>query len=152
MTKRIVKNNLSNVAQIFNFNKKTKQKLPFFLSKVPAGFPSPADDFIEKKLDLNEFLIKKPASTFFVQVEGDSMIEADINSGDILIVDKSLEAVDGKIILAIFAGEFTIKRLKKRGEDIYLMAENSHYKSIKVSTNDDFAVWGVVTYVIHKAE
>jgi len=152
MNKNNSKKILSNVSLIFGFDKKTKQKLPLFVSKVPAGFPSPADDFIEKKLDLNEFLIKKPAATFFVQVDGDSMINAGINSGDILIVDRSLEARDGKIIVAMLDGEFTIKRTKKRYDKLYLLAENPNYEPIEILEDNGFEVWGVVTYVIHRAE
>ncbi len=152
MSRDIIKNHISNIAKIFSFDKRTRQKLPLFISKISAGFPSPADDFIEKKLDLNEYLIKKPAATFFVQVEGMSMIGAGINSGDILIVDRSLEAVDNSIVVAMFAGEFTIKRLKKKGKSIYLMAENPDYNNITVTADDDFEVWGVVTYVIHRVK
>jgi DNA polymerase V len=149
MSNKSNKKNISNIASIFGYDKKTKQKLPLFVSKVPAGFPSPAGDFIEKKLDLNDYLIRKPASTFFVQVDGDSMINAGIHSGDILIVDRSLDASNGKIIVAIFNGEFTVKRLNKRGEEIHLIAENPNYEPIRVTEGEDFEVWGVVTYVIH---
>lgn len=90
-------------------------KIPLFSSRAKAGFPSPADNMIERKLDLNELIVKHPASTFFVRVAGDSMIDAGIHEDDILVIDRSLNAKNGDIILAILNGEFTVKRLKKRG-------------------------------------
>jgi len=128
--------------------------LPFFTAPVKAGFPSPADDYMEEKLDLNEHLIQHPAATFFVRVEGDSMKGAGIHKGDILIVDRALEASNGKIVIAIINGEFTVKRIRKEGiqgqETVYLEAENPRYPPIQIDPNWDFQVWGVVTYVIHK--
>ncbi len=96
----------------------TRYKLPVFLGRLPAGFPSPADDYIEGKLDLNRHLIKHPAATFFVRVTGDSMLEAGIHSGDILIVDRSLEAIDGNVIVASLDGELTVKRLFKQDQTL----------------------------------
>jgi DNA polymerase V len=125
--------------------------LPIFLSTVKAGFPSPADDFVENKLDLNTFLIKHPAASFFVRVSGDSMINAGIFSGDILIVDRSLEAGDKSIVIAVVNSEFTVKRIRKVKQDIYLLPENKNYKPIKITDPDNFEVWGVVTYVIHNS-
>jgi DNA polymerase V len=130
--------------------KKKSLKLPLYLSLIKAGFPSPADDYLEKKIDLNEELIKNPSSTFFIKVEGDSMIDANILSGDILIIDRSIEVVDKKIILAIINQEFTVKRLKIINKEIFLMAENENYRPIKVQSSD-FEVFGVVSYIIHKA-
>jgi DNA polymerase V len=124
--------------------------LPLFQSVVPAGFPSPADDYLDKKLDLNEYLVKHPAATFFVRVSGDSMIEAGIHDGDILIVDRSLPALDGRIIIAILDGELTVKRLRKKGQQITLVPENDLYEPIEINEFNDFEVWGVVTNVIHK--
>jgi len=102
-----------NVSEIFVPDKNRKVSLPYFVTSISAGFPSPADDYIDKKLDLNEYLIENPSSTFYVRVEGDSMIGAGIYSGDILIVDRSLEAQNRKIVLAILNGEFTVKKLIK---------------------------------------
>jgi len=99
-------------------------KLPLFLSSVKAGFPSPADDFVETRLDLNEYLIDHPEATFFVRVSGDSMIRAGIHTGDILIVDRSLEPKNNDIVIAIIDGEFTVKRLKKYGDRVFLVPEN----------------------------
>lgn len=126
-----------------------KESPPLFLNPVQAGFPSPAEDYIERKLDLNEHLIEHPAATFFVRVEGDSMLGAGIHKGDILIVDRSLEAVNGRIIIAVLNGEFTVKRLKKDGDAIYLVPENPKFPKIQIEPSWDFQVWGVVTYVIH---
>ncbi len=127
------------------------QKLSFYESGLPAGFPSPADDYLERQLDLHELLVEHPEATFFVRIEGDSMIGAGMHSGDILVVDRSLTASDGKIIVALLGGEFTVKRLQKRGQKICLAAENPRYRPLEVTEDSDFQVWGVVTYVIHRA-
>jgi DNA polymerase V len=125
--------------------------LPIYLANVQAGFPSPAEDYLDKTLDLNELLIAHPAATFFVRVSGDSMQNAGIFSGDILVVDRSLEAADNKIVIAIVNGEFTVKRLKIREGRISLVPENPSYPILEMKEGSDFQVWGVVTYVIHKA-
>lgn len=135
----------------FSPETKTSCPLPLFLASVKAGFPSPADDFLEKKLDLNEHLIRHPAATFFVRVDGDSMQGAGIGRGDILIVDRSLEAGDGRIVVAVINGEFTVKRIRLREGEVFLEPENPRYASIRISPESDFQVWGVVTYVIHQA-
>ena len=120
------------------------------MSAVEAGFPSPAEDYIEGSLDLNKHLIKHPAATFFVRVSGDSMINAGIYPGDILIVDRSLEAIDKKIVIAVIDGELTVKRLKHRDNLLFLEPENEAYLPIKITKEMSFEVWGVVTNVIHK--
>ncbi len=125
--------------------------IPFFLNSIPAGFPSPADDYIESQLDLNELIIKHPTATFFVRVEGESMSGASIASGDILVVDRSLEAKSKCIVIAKVDGEFTVKRLIVREKGILLQSENDRYPSIEINHESDFQIWGVVTYVIHKA-
>lgn len=127
----------------------TRYKLPVFLGRLPAGFPSPADDYIEGKLDLNRHLIKHPAATFFVRVTGDSMLEAGIHSGDILIVDRSLEASDGNVIVAALDGELTVKRLFRRGKTIRMLPANKNYQPIEIQAGQSFEIWGVVTNVIH---
>lgn len=124
-------------------------KIPLFEESVPAGFPSPAEDFIEKKMSLDEHLISHPAATYFVRVVGDSMIGAGIFPDDILIVDKSLEPQNNNIVIAALEGEFTVKRIVFRGEEIVLLPENKNYKEIKITKESDFEVWGVVTFVIH---
>ena len=123
--------------------------LPLAESSVPAGFPSPADDFIANRLDLNEHLILHPAATFFVRVAGDSMIGAGITDGDILIVDRSLEPTDGKVVIAVVSGELVVKRLRRTEKGWLLLAENDGYPPIEVGEEDEFEVWGVVTNVIH---
>lgn len=124
-----------------------KDNIPLFTSSVPAGFPTPAEDEIDQTLDLNAYLIPRPAATFFVRVRGSSMEGANIFSGDILIVDRSIEAAVGKIVLAIVDGAFTVKRLMKRKGKLLLEAENPTHKPI----DGEFEVWGVVTYIIHAA-
>ncbi|MCH9628193.1 MAG: Protein UmuD [Chlamydiales bacterium] len=126
-------------------------KLPFYESGLPAGFPSPADDCLERSLDLHELLVTHPEATFFVRIDGDSMIGAGMYSGDILVVDRSLPSAHGKIVVALINGEFTVKRLIKEGKKIYLAAENPRYAPLEVSEESDFQIWGIVTYVIHRA-
>lgn len=128
------------------------QALPIFTSCVQAGFPSPADDYEEKPLDLNDLVIKHPTATFFVRVQGDSMLRAGIFDGDILVVDRSLAPVNGSIIVAVLDGEFTVKRLILEKDQITLAPENPAYPMIKIEKDSQFQVWGVVTYVVHKAQ
>lgn len=123
--------------------------LPLFTGKVAAGFPSPADDYIEKTLDLNELLIQKPAATFFVRAEGESMLGAGIHQNDILVVDRSIEPVSGKIVICALNGELTVKRLKNNEGKLVLGAENPDYPDIVIDGDMDMVVWGVVTNVIH---
>jgi len=137
------------VVEIFRADTATKQPLPLYLSRIKAGFPSPAEDYLDKQLDLNEHLIKHPASTFFVKVKGDSMIGAGISSGDILIVDRSLEPKDKRIVVAVVNGDFTVKRISQKGEKLSLLSENPKYSPIEIKAGMDFEVWGVVTNVIH---
>lgn len=127
-----------------------KLNLPLAITRISAGFPSPAEDYIDKKLDLNEYLIKHPAATFFVRVAGSSMINAGIHSGDILIVDRSVEPADKKIVIAVINGEMTVKRISKNAGKLYLVPENDAYKPLEITEGSEFQVWGVVTNVIHK--
>ena len=124
-------------------------KLPLYSCKISAGFPSPADDHLEKKLDLNSHLIKHPAATFFVRVNGDSMINAGINDNDILIVDRSLKPSHGKIVIAVVDGQMTVKRLHKRSGKLILMPENNHFKPIEITESMTVEIWGVVVTSIH---
>lgn len=124
--------------------------LPLYESRISAGFPSPADDSIEAGLDLNAYLVKNPAATFLVRVEGDSMLGAGIHHGDVIVVDRSLEARDGKIVVAVLNGELTVKRLRYREGRPVLFSENPKYPPIPVGDDADFLVWGVVTSVLHK--
>ena len=116
---------------------------------VSAGFPSPADSYIEGKLDLNELLIKKPAATFFVRVSGDSMVGAGIFSDDLLIVDRSIDPIDKKVVIAVVDGEMTVKRIRIRGDKISLTPENDNYSPIELEEASEVEIWGVVTHVIH---
>jgi DNA polymerase V len=124
--------------------------LPLFESGVSAGFPSPADDYLESSLRLEQFLVPHPASTFFVRVKGESMTGAGIFSGDILIVDRSLNAKPGDIIVALWNGAFTVKRLIKKEMQFYLASENPRYPLFPLSEESEFQIWGVVTFVIHR--
>ncbi|MGR9073030.1 MAG: LexA family protein [Gammaproteobacteria bacterium] len=123
--------------------------LPLFTGRVAAGFPSPADDYVEKTLDLNELLVQKPAATFFVRAEGESMLGAGIHPNDILVVDRSIEPAPGKIVICALNGELTVKRLVRRGGNLVLAAENPAYADIAVREEIDMVIWGVVTNVIH---
>ena len=138
------------VESIYHPDHYLRYELPLFMVPVEAGFPSPAEDYIEGKLDLNEHLVKHPAATFFVKVTGDSMLDAGIHPGDILIVDRSLEASDKKVVIAIINGELTVKRIRKTQKDIVLMPENKKYNPIKIDNEMSFDIWGVVTSVIHR--
>jgi len=123
---------------------------PIFTSRVQAGFPSPADDHLEDSLDLNTHLIQHKESTFFVKAQGESMLDAGIHQGDILVVDKSLTPKSGKIVIAVVDGEFTVKRLHKYKGIITLRAENPEFKDIKIEGATELIIWGVVTSVIHQ--
>ena len=137
---------------IINISKAELKKslaLTLYSDPVVAGFPSPATDFMEGKLDLNEHLIQNPAATFFVKVTGDSMIGAGIHTDDLLIVDRSTPITHGRVIIAVLDGELTVKRLERLNGQIRLIAENPNYPAIAVTDQQDFSIWGVVTNVIH---
>ena len=123
---------------------------PLFLSRVPAGFPSPAEDYVECSLDLNEHLIEHREATFFVRVKGQSMTGAGISDGDLLVVDRSLEAGDGDIVVAVVDGELTIKRLSRRGNHVRLLAEHPGFAPIEFKDGQELTVWGVVTSIIRR--
>lgn len=145
-------NQNSNNAEIFSVDyNASKKSFPLLLTIVPAGFPSPADDYVEHKLDLNEHLIQHPTATFFVRVEGDSMIDANIYSGDILIVDRALEVHHNSIVVAHMYGEFTVKRVEKKNNQLYLAPANKNYAPLLITSEMDIEIWGVVSYIIHKA-
>jgi DNA polymerase V len=128
----------------------TQYNQPLFEAKVPAGFPSPAADYEEDKLDLNKYLIKNPPATFFVRVTGDSMEGAGIHHGDLLVVDRSIEPRDKNIVIAVINGELTVKRIRLKGKKIILEPENTKYSIQEIAENAEFEVWGVVTSVIHQ--
>nr|WP_255088443.1 MULTISPECIES: translesion error-prone DNA polymerase V autoproteolytic subunit [unclassified Synechococcus] len=124
-------------------------RLPLVTESVAAGFPSPADDYVEAGIDLNEHLIARPSSTFFLRVSGDSMIGAGIHHGDLLIVDRSLEPRPGRIVVAAVEGAFTLKRLVRHQGRLRLEAANPAYPPLELSDADDTRLWGVAIQVIH---
>jgi DNA polymerase V len=130
-------------------DRSTKWARPLFLASVSAGFPSPAEDYIEGRLDLNRHLIKHPAATFFVRVAGDSMLGAGIHPGDILVVDRALEPQDSSVVIAVIDGELTVKRISQRGGKLFLVPDNQAYEPLEIVEAMEFEVWGVVTSVIH---
>lgn len=124
------------------------QPLPIFASAVRAGFPSPADDYIDVEMDLHGYVVKRPAATFFARSEGDSMIGDGIHHGDLLVVDRSLEPLPGRVIVVALDGELTVKRLERVGQRTYLTASNPAYQPIPLEGREAH-VWGVVTHVLH---
>lgn len=131
------------------FKKRTRLSLPLYLSRIPAGFPSPAEDHIDRRLDLNEMVVRNPEATFFLKVKGDSMEQAGIFDGDILVVDRSVEPAHRKIVVAILDGELTVKRLYRKNGQIRLMAEKDAYPPIEISRESDLKIWGVVICSLH---
>jgi DNA polymerase V len=138
------------VTSIHPFSDDKALELPLFYPKIAAGFPSPADNYFEERLDLNKALVKHPAATFYVKVEGNSMVDAGIFSGDILIVDRSLSPKNNSIVIAALNGELTVKRLRKEKNKLYLLPENPEYPPIEISEEADILIWGVAIYNIHK--
>lgn len=130
--------------------RKSGKKSPLMSQPVQAGFPSPAEHYIEKTLDLNDYLASHPEATYYVRVAGDSMIEAGIRPGDVLCVDRSIDFFDGAIVIASVDGEFTVKYLRKSRGQVYLQAANPNYKPIFFGTEQDVRCWGVVTGLVRK--
>ena len=124
--------------------------LDLYAQPISAGFPSPAEDFLERRLDLNDYLIRDKSATFLVRVKGQSMQDAGIFDGDILVVDRSLEATDGKVVLGVLDGEFTVKRITLKDNRLFLMPENPRFSPIEITEERDFKIWGVVTFSVHK--
>lgn len=130
------------------FTPKThKDKVPI-VEGIRAGFPSPAEDYTEPTLDLNRYVIKNPASTFYARITGDSMIGADIHDGDIVVIDKSLEPKDGNIAVCFIDGEFTLKRILLEKGHLWLQPANSKFKPIEITEENHFLVWGIVTHIV----
>ena len=125
-------------------------RIPFIKEGVSAGFPSPAADFMENGIDLNTELSTNPLATFYIKVKGNSMIDAGINDKDVLVVDRSLEPQNNKIAICFIDGEFTVKRIQKEKDCLYLLAESPNYPHIKVTEENQLIIWGIVTYVIKK--
>lgn len=136
--------------EFFTIDENSLSAIPLFSDSVQAGFPSPAEDHMDMDLNLNDHLVHNPSATFCVKAIGESMKDAGIKSGDIMIVDKSLEPKNRSIVLAVIDGEFTVKRVNMNENELYLIPENSNFSPIKITQEMDFQVWGVVTYIIHK--
>ena len=138
------------IKEIWSADTSKHIELPYFDTKVQAGFPSPAEDHLEQRLDLNSLVIENPSATFFVRVAGESMKDAGITDGDILVVDRSIEVWENRIVVAVIDSEFTIKRFTRQSESVVLEAENPDYPAIKITPETDFAVWGVVCWTLKK--
>ena len=132
---------------IYSAQTDSELELPV-LSGISAGFPSPATDFVDIGIDLNRHLIKHPSATFYGRVKGLSMIDAGIDDGDLLIIDKSIEPTNGKIAVCFVDGEFTLKRIKIEKDEVWLMPANENYKPIVITKDNDLRIWGVVTHII----
>lgn len=136
--------------ELFRTEEQSKLYITISDSPVHAGFPSPADDHLENKLDLNKALVKNPATTFFAKVKGDSMDGEGVEDGDMLIIDKSLDPFDNCLAVCFLEGEFTLKRVKIEGDNIFLIPANPKYKPIRIRKENDFYIWGIVRYLIKK--
>lgn len=147
---KLITLNTSGKLRIYKVSTETKISLPLIEGGISAGFPSPAADFMDSSIDLNEYLIKNQSTTHIAKVDGMSMTEAGINDKDLLIIDKSLEPTDGKIAVCVIDGEFTLKRLKVDKGVIWLMPANPNFKPIKITEYNDFEIWGIVTFSIQK--
>lgn len=123
---------------------------PLLASRVEAGFPSPADDHVERTLDLNDELITHPAATFFLRASGRSMQGAGIHDGDLLVVDRSISSDNGTVVVAVVDGEFTVKRLRRTSAGMILAAEHPDYSPVAIGSETDVRIWGVVTWVLHR--
>ena len=141
--------NASKNIEFYSAETAAPMELPF-AEAISAGFPSPASDYLEMSLDINRELVSNPSSTFYGRVRGDSMIDAGIHDGDILVIDKSLEPANNRKAVCFIDGQFTLKTLKVAGGEVWLKAENEKYPPIRVTPDNDFVVWGIVTHVIHK--
>ena len=138
----------TNTLDLYSANTETVLELPLEDEAIKAGFPSPASDFLDLSIDLNKELIKHPNATFYGRVKGESMKNAGINDGDLLVIDKSLEPSNGKIAVCFIDGEFTVKRIKIEQDFCWLIPENEDFQPIKVTEDNDFIIWGMVIHVI----
>jgi len=140
----------SKIIEFYSAETSTSMALPI-AEAISAGFPSPAADYLEMTLDINKELVNNPSSTFYGRVKGNSMIDAGIHDGDILVIDKSLEPANNKKAVCFIDGQFTLKTLKIVKGEVWLKPENKDYSPIKITPDNDFIVWGIVTHIIHKA-
>lgn len=138
------------ILRIYSVSADTELELPFIETGISAGFPSPAADFTEARIDLNKYLIRHPSTTHIAIADGVSMIGAGIGDKDLLIIDKSLEPADGKIAVCVIDGEFVLKRLCVNKEGIWLMPANNEFKPTRITEYNDFEIWGIVTFSIQK--
>ncbi len=145
---KINKINTSSTLDFYSANTNSVVELPLVEGGIAAGFPSPAQDYIDLSIDLNKELINNPSSTFYARVKGSSMIDAGISDGDILVVDKSLEPQDGDTAVCFIDGEFTLKFIRIESDAVYLVPANPAFKPIKVTEENNFCIWGIVTYSI----
>jgi DNA polymerase V len=127
-------------------------ELPFYASYIAAGFPSPADDHLEDRIDLGQYLVQNPTSTYMMRVKGTSMMDANIHEGDILVIDKSLRPADGLPVVCFLDGEFTVKTFRMIDKKAFLMPANPDFKPIEVTEDMDMRVWGVVVWILHKPQ
>ena len=127
-----------------------REGAPLYLSPVAAGFPSPAEDYVEQRLDLHRHLVRNEAATFFLHASGQSMTGAGIQDGDLLVVDRSVEAAHGRVVIAALDGELLVKRLVRREGRVLLVAEHPGYPDFDITEREHVHIWGVVTYAIHK--
>lgn len=145
---KINKINTSSTLDFYSANTNSVLELPLVDGGIAAGFPSPAQDYIDLSIDLNKELINNPSSTFYARVKGSSMIDAGISDGDILVVDKSLEPQDGDTAVCYIDGEFTLKYIRIEADAVYLVPANPNFHPIKVTEENNFCIWGIVTYSI----
>jgi DNA polymerase V len=138
----------TNTLDIYSASTETAVSLPYVDQGISAGFPSPAEDFLDLKIDLNKELIKNPSATFYGRVKGNSMMDVGIEDGDLLVIDKSLEPRDGKIAVCFIDGEFTIKRIRMDRDCCWLVPANESYEPIRVDADNDFVIWGIIIHVI----
>lgn len=136
--------------ELFRAEVNNELKLSMLSEGICAGFPSPAMDFIDVSIDLNHLLIKNPSATFFGRAQGYSMVDAGISDGDLLVIDKSLSIVNNKVAICFIDGDFTVKYVRKDSNCFWLLPANQEYKPIKVTSDNDFLIWGIVTHVIKK--
>ena len=134
----------------FKPNLDESHSIPLTSNNISAGFPSPADDFKEIRISLDKEIVKNEEATFYARVDGESMLGAGLNDGDVIVLDRSAEPKDGSIAVCFLDGEFTVKRLKLKNKEIYLMPENSKYSPIKIGEGNELSIWGIVTYVVKK--
>lgn len=143
--------NTNNKLNFYTIEGSSLGDITLYGDAVPAGFPSPADDYLDMDLNLHDYLVQHPSATFCVKAIGDSMVDAGIKSSDVMVIDRALTPKNNDIILAVVNGEFTVKRIKKNDDELYLIPANENYRPMKITEDMDFQVWGVVTFIIHKA-